>query len=265
MSNSRLTVRELNGFYGTRQVLHNVSLNVKQHECLAIVGESGAGKTTLAQCLVGLNKSWNGEVLLDEAILAADMHARELNQLRRIQYIFQNPYLSLNPRKTIREIVAEPLRHFFGSKGSDSDQEVLRVLEDVSLGASYLDRYPDQLSGGERQRVAIARALIVKPEILVCDEITSALDVSVQAVIVELLRRLQAEHNLSLIFITHNLALVRSIAQRCIVLSNGIVVESGPVSDILERPTHPYTVGLIADMPALPEPAVRPATVFEVP
>jgi peptide/nickel transport system ATP-binding protein len=250
---SRLEVTDLVARYGDKQVLHGVSLSVNAQECVAVVGESGAGKTTLAQCVVGLNRQWTGSVRLDGAELKPDMRARELEHLRRVQYIFQNPYLSLNPRKTIGEIVDEPLRHFFKTSRVDAQAEVLRVLSDVSLGPDYLDRYPDQLSGGERQRVAIARALVVGPEVLVCDEITSALDVSVQAVIIELLRRLQVERKLSLIFITHNLALVRSIAQRCVVLSNGIVVESGSVEQVLERPTHPYTIGLIADMPLLPE------------
>jgi peptide/nickel transport system ATP-binding protein len=125
------------------------------------------------------------------------------------------------------------------------------VLGEVSLGADFVDRYPDQLSGGERQRVAIARALVVEPTLLVCDEVTSALDVSVQAVIVELLRRLQTERQLTMLFITHNLALVRSIAQRAVVLCDGRVVESGPVEDIMEHPEDPYTVRLITDVPKL--------------
>jgi len=249
---SRLAVRDLCAFYGERQVLSGVDLEVRQKQCVAVVGESGAGKTTLAQCIAGLNRNWSGEISLDGRPLDPDVKARDREVLRRVQYIFQNPYLSLNPRKTIDQIIREPLQHFFRLPRADADAEVLRVIEDVSLSASYLDRYPDQLSGGERQRVAIARALVVKPEVLVCDEVTSALDVSVQAVIVELLRRLQTEHELSMIFITHNLALVRSIAQACIVLSEGRVVEAGAVADILERPSHPYTVRLIADMPLMP-------------
>jgi peptide/nickel transport system ATP-binding protein len=218
---------------------------------VAIVGESGAGKTTLAQCIVGLQRNWTGEVSLDGESLATEAQHRQRDVLRRVQYVFQNPYLSLNPRKTIAQIVGEPLRHFFSLRGAQADERVASALDDVSLGGEYLERYPDQLSGGERQRVAIARALIVEPEVLVCDEITSALDVSVQAVIVELLRRLQLEHHLSMIFITHNLALVRSVAQACVVLSEGRVVESGNVDDVLDRPTHPYTAQLISDIPML--------------
>lgn len=255
----RLVVTGLSAFYGERQALHDVELDVRAQESVAVVGESGAGKTTLAQCVVGLNGKWRGSIALDGQPLATNMRSRDRDQLRRVQYVFQNPYLSLNPRKTVRQIVREPLQHFFKLPRADAEAEVLRALDDVSLGASYASRYPDQLSGGERQRVAIARALVVQPEVLVCDEVTSALDVSVQAVIVELLRRLQAERRLSMIFITHNLALVRSIAQRCVVLSQGRVVETGSVADILERPVHPYTAQLIADMPVPPAAVVDQA------
>jgi peptide/nickel transport system ATP-binding protein len=248
---SRLVVRNLCASYGRTQVLTDVSFEVHREQCVAIVGESGAGKTTLAQCIVGLQRNWTGEVSLDGESLATEAQHRQRDVLRRVQYVFQNPYLSLNPRKTIAQIVGEPLRHFFSLRGAQADERVASALDDVSLGGEYLERYPDQLSGGERQRVAIARALIVEPEVLVCDEITSALDVSVQAVIVELLRRLQLEHHLSMIFITHNLALVRSVAQACVVLSEGRVVESGNVDDVLDRPTHPYTAQLISDIPML--------------
>ena len=248
----KLAVRDLCGFYGEREVLSSVNLEIRQQQCLAVVGESGAGKTTLAQCIAGLNHNWTGQVSLDGKVLKPDPRARDLDLLRRIQYIFQNPYVALNPRKTIGQIVSKPVRHFFQLSRADADQEVLSVLEDVSLGPDYLNRYPDELSGGERQRVAIARALVAKPELLICDEVTSSLDVSVQAAIVEMLRRLQVEHDLSMIFITHNLALMRSIAQKCIVLSEGRVVEAGTVTDILERPTDPYTIRLISDMPAMP-------------
>ena len=248
----RLAVSGLCAYYGRRQALAGIDLDVQAQETIAIVGESGAGKTTLAHCIAGLNRSWTGTVALDGEALRPDMGDRDRDQLRRVQYVFQNPYLSLNPRKTIGQIVGEPLRHFFRPARAEADAAVREVLGEVSLGEGYLGRYPDQLSGGERQRVAIARALVVRPEVLVCDEVTSALDVSVQAVIVELLRRLQRERQLSMIFITHNLALVRSIAQRCVVLSQGRVVEAGPVTDILERPASPYTAQLIADMPVPP-------------
>jgi len=168
-----------------------------------------------------------------------------------VQYIFQNPYTSLNPRKTIGQIVAQPLEQYLRLGYRERSQRTARALADVSLSAGFLSRYPDELSGGERQRVAIARALVVEPDLLVCDEVTSALDVSVQAVIVELLRGLQSEHRIAMIFITHNLALVRSIAQSVVVLRDGAVVESGPVGQVLDRPADPYTARLMQDVPKL--------------
>lgn len=257
-TSARLIVRDLHGFYGHREVLHGVDLDVEPKECVAVVGESGAGKTTLAQCIAGLNGTWSGSITLDGTALDPDVHQRDRDLLRRVQYVFQNPYLALNPRKTVRQIVREPFVHFFAPTRAEVDVEVERVLDQVAIPPAYLDRYPDQLSGGQRQRVAIARAVIVRPEVLICDEITSALDVSVQAVIIEMLRQLQADHDLSLVFITHNLALVRSVAQRAVVLSDGRIVEQGTVDQILENPRDPYTQRLIGDMPKLAAAAPRP-------
>jgi peptide/nickel transport system ATP-binding protein len=246
-----LSARGVSARYGPVPVLSGVDLDVPAQSCLAVVGESGSGKTTLARCIVGLHKDWTGEIAFAGQPLARSARQRPRDTLKRVQYIFQNPYTSLNPRKTIGQIVAQPLEQFGRLSHRERTARVDAVLADVSLGSGYADRYPDQLSGGERQRVAIARALVVEPELLVCDEVTSALDVSVQAVIVELLRRLQHERQLSMIFITHNLALVRNIAQSAIVLSQGSVVEAGPVEQILEHPTDPYTVRLIQDVPRL--------------
>jgi peptide/nickel transport system ATP-binding protein len=171
--------------------------------------------------------------------------------LQQIQCVFQNPYTSLHPRKTVGQIVAEPLRRFGHLPRSEQAGRVVSALEDVSLGAAFLSRYPDQLSGGERQRVAIARALVAEPALLVCDEITSALDVSVQAVIIELLRGIQAQRHLAMLFITHNLALVRSVAQFAVVLRQGKVAEAGPAGQVLARPSSRYTARLLADVPKL--------------
>jgi peptide/nickel transport system ATP-binding protein len=171
--------------------------------------------------------------------------------LKRIQYVFQDPYTALNPRKTVGQLIAQPIGHFYELTRAEADARTVKVLEDVSLSADFLNRYPDQLSGGERQRAAIARALAAEPDLLVCDEVSSALDVSVQATIIELLRRLQAEHRLAMLFITHNLALVRGIAQSVIVLSQGRVVEEGPVEEVFGRPRDPYTVRLMSDAPRL--------------
>ena len=177
--------------------------------------------------------------------------ARTREARQAIQYVFQNPYGSLNPRKTIGQIVRQPLGVFGAATGAEADARVTEMLERVSLAESYLDRYPDQLSGGERQRVAIARALVVSPSVLVCDEVTSALDVSVQAAIVELLAELQRELGLAMLFVTHNLPLVRSIAQRVAVMSSGRIVELGTVEHVLQAPSDDYTQRLLADTPSL--------------
>jgi peptide/nickel transport system ATP-binding protein len=250
---SLLKVRSLDASYGHEPVLFNVDLDVQRESCLAIVGESGSGKTTLARCIVGLHSNWTGEVTFRGNPLARGARDRQKELLKQVQYIFQNPYTSLNPRKTIGQILSEPLDHFFRIPADGRRARVFRVLEDVSLAPDFVGRYPDQLSGGERQRVAIARAIIVEPDLLLCDEVTSALDVSVQALTVEVLRRLQSDRRLTVVFITHNLALVRSIAQTAVVLCNGRVVEMGPVEQVLEHPKDPYTVRLIEDVPKLAE------------
>jgi peptide/nickel transport system ATP-binding protein len=168
-----------------------------------------------------------------------------------IQYIFQNPYGSLNPRRTIGQIVGQPVQLFGTASGREADKLVGEMLERVSLTAAYAERYPDQLSGGERQRVAIARALVCQPAVLVCDEVTSALDVSVQAAIVDLLAELQRDLGLSMLFVTHNLPLVRSIAQRVAVMNHGRIVELGSVDKVLLDPKDDYTKALLADTPSL--------------
>ena len=248
-----LKLRDIDASYGRQRVLYDVDLDVYPESCTAIVGESGSGKTTLARCIVGLHPSWTGDMTFEGKPLANGARHRQKGLLKQIQYIFQNPYTSLNPRKTINQILSEPLEHFFRFPADERRARVARVLDDVSLGSDFLGRYPSQLSGGERQRVAIARAIIVEPDLLVCDEVTSALDVSVQAATVEVLRRLQHERKLAMLFITHNLALVRSIAQTAVVLCEGRIVEIGSVEQVLEHPKDPYTVRLIEDVPKLAE------------
>jgi peptide/nickel transport system ATP-binding protein len=237
--------------YGRTEVLHSVSLSLAPHECLALVGESGSGKTTVARAIAGLHRNWTGAISLGGAELRRAARQRSGEERRRIQYIFQNPYGSLNPRQTIGQIVGQPLKIFGTASGQEADRRIAQMLERVSLTAGYARRYPDQLSGGERQRVAIARALVCDPTVLICDEVTSALDVSVQAAIVELLGSLQRDLGLAMLFITHNLPLVRSIAQGVVVMSQGSIVERGDVGQVLTDPREPYTRQLLADTPSL--------------
>jgi peptide/nickel transport system ATP-binding protein len=246
-----LSVRGVAASYGSTQVLAGVGFDVPPRACVAIVGESGSGKTTLARCVAGLHRNWTGEIAFQGTPLARGARQRDQDQLRRVQYIFQNPYTSLNPRKTIGQIIDQQLRQFGDLSRRDRSARVAEVLKDVSLSPDLTSSYPDQLSGGERQRVAIARALAVQPDLLICDEVTSSLDVSVQAIIIELLRRIQAERHLAMIFITHNLALVRSIAQSVVVLHEGTVAEAGLAGQVLEHPATPYTQRLVEDVPKL--------------
>jgi peptide/nickel transport system ATP-binding protein len=246
-----LTITDVSVSYTTKRVLRDISLDVGARKSVAIVGTSGSGKTTLARCVVGLHKDWTGTITFDGKELPPGVRGRTRDQLRKIQFVAQNPYGSLNPRQTIGQIIGEPLAHFTKLPGKEHDKRVADALTSVALRESFAARYPDELSGGERQRVALARALVVDPELLVCDEITSALDVSVQAAIVELLLRLQAERGLALLFITHNLPLVRSIADDVTVISAGEICERGPVAQVLTAPSNSYTRQLLADVPSI--------------
>jgi peptide/nickel transport system ATP-binding protein len=233
-----------------RQVLFDVSLRVEPGQCLALVGESGSGKTSLARAVAGLGENAEGQLRYAGQPLSLAARQREARLRHQIQYIFQNPYRALNPRQTVLQTLSGPLEHFFGIKGAEARQRVEAVLQRVSLPASVADAYPHGLSGGERQRVAIARALICEPRLLICDEITSALDVSVQASILALLRQLQDE-GLTLLFVTHDLGVVRAIADQVLVLKQGRVVEQGAVDGVLDQPQAGYTRTLLEHSPTL--------------
>ena len=248
---AQLSIRDVSASHGDRQVLRQVSFDIRRGECVALVGESGSGKTTLSRAIVGLHTAWSGEIYLGGDRLAARARDRTDAQRRKAQYVFQSPYNSLNPRRTIADIIKAPLEHFLGLRGSAATQRAQDTLERVALTSTALWRYPDELSGGERQRVAIARALAAEPEILVCDEVTSALDASVQAAIVQLLEDLRTQEGLAILFVTHNIALVRTVAHRVVVLENGQLVEKGASDDVLRTPSHPYTQRLIQDTPSL--------------
>jgi peptide/nickel transport system ATP-binding protein len=246
-----LSVDGLNVFYGRKQVVHDVTFGLAKGEVVALVGESGSGKTTISRSVGGLHKDWTGTIAFEGRELATSARKRSAEDRRRMQYIFQNPYLSLNPRLTIEQIIRRPMELFGLAKGKEATDRVVELMGQVALGSQMLHYQASRLSGGERQRVAIARALAAEPDVMICDEITSALDVSVQGSIVELLEGLRQERGISMLFVTHNLALVRSIAARVEILQEGRVVEAGPVVTVMETPQEEYTRKLLSNSPRI--------------
>jgi peptide/nickel transport system ATP-binding protein len=230
--------------------VRGLTLAIERGETLALVGESGSGKSTVARAISGLLPPGGGHILYKGERIAARLRQRPRALRRAIQYIFQNPDASLNPRMRVGAILARPLEVFFEARGAELRGRIARALQDVRLDESYAERYPDQLSGGERQRVAIARAVVAEPELLLCDEVLSALDVSVQANILELLKRLRAEHQLSMLFISHDLAVVREVADRIAVLFRGELCQIGPAAQVFQAPMHPYTHALLMAVPS---------------
>jgi peptide/nickel transport system ATP-binding protein len=256
-----LVVSSLSAVYrssaGDTAAVESVSFNIRPSEAVALVGESGSGKTTIARCIAGLHVDGSGEMTFDGELLpwGAKIRPRELR--RRIQIVFQNPYDSLNPRQPIQQQVARPARLLRGLSRSEANQEALAMLGHVRLPVKIVDRYPNELSGGERQRVAIARALVAQPSLLVCDEITSALDVSVQGAVLDLLADLQAQFGLALLVISHDLGVVASVADRVIVLHGGRVREQAPTRELLHTPQDEYTRMLLETAPRLSYPELE--------
>jgi peptide/nickel transport system ATP-binding protein len=241
---------------GKRPAVDDVSFAIEQGRCVALVGESGSGKTTVGRCIAGLHVPSNGSIVFDGAPLAGAAGSRPLEPRRRIQIVFQNPFESLNPRHRVGSSIERPLRVLRRLSRTAAETEVGELLERVRLPKRLGDRFPSELSGGERQRVAIARALAAKPDLLICDEVTSALDVSVQAAVLELLQELQRELQLSMLFITHNLGVVACIADFVLVMDDGALCETGSVAKVLTAPSHEYTRRLLSAAPRLPEAAV---------
>jgi peptide/nickel transport system ATP-binding protein len=230
-----------------------VRFAVDRGACVALVGESGSGKTTIARAIAGLHEISGGRILLDGKELPSLARQRTVAQRRAIQLISQNPSDALNPRRTIRDAIERPARQLRKLNKAATAAEVNGLLEQVRLPARLASRYPAELSGGERQRAAIARALAAQPEVLLCDEVTSALDVSVQAAVLDVLNELRRELGVSVLFITHDLGLVAVIADQTLVLDRGNICERGSTSTVLRAPQHEYTRTLLASAPSVRE------------
>lgn len=233
------------------RAVDGVTLNIPRGGTLAVVGESGSGKSTLARCVAGLLRPHRGDLLFENMVLEPAVQNRTRTQQRAVQFIFQNPDAALNPHWTVESIIGRPLTLYGIAHGNALRERVIGLLESVKLGERYLDRYPHEMSGGEKQRVSIARAFAAEPRLVICDEPTSALDISVQAAILNQLRDLQAQHGTSYLFISHDLGVVRHIANRVAIMRQGRIVESGTPAEVFDAPQHPYTQALIAAIPTL--------------
>ena len=247
-----LSVRNVDASYsGVVKVLDNVTAGLPRGRTVAVVGESGSGKSTLARVITGLLPPSRGEILFNGKPLSRALNERDKDTLRRIQMIYQSADTSLNPRQTIRDIIGRPLEFYQGVQGAARDRRVAELLDSIEMDESYIDRLPTELSGGQKQRISIARALAAEPDIIICDEVTSALDQIVQEEILTLLMRLQKDTNVSYLFITHDIATVRAIADEIVVMHQGKVVQQGPKSQVLNPPHPAYTELLLSSVPQM--------------
>ncbi|MBW2061139.1 MAG: ATP-binding cassette domain-containing protein [Deltaproteobacteria bacterium] len=257
--NFKVKASAFRGGQETLTAVNRVSLAIQPGECLGLVGESGCGKSTLARLIVRLERPSSGKIIFDGQDLSHMTHQEEMKFRRRVQMIFQDPYSSLNPRKTIGSIIGESWRiHGLGNR-RQRREKVLELMQEVGLRPEYYGRYPHEFSGGQRQRVGIARALSLSPDLIVADEPVSALDVSIQAQVVNLLKDLQDRFNLTYVFIAHNLSLVRHVSDRIAVMYLGRLVEVIPRERFGQVQHHPYTLALLASEP-VPKPGARKKT-----
>ncbi|MGP2494439.1 ABC transporter ATP-binding protein [Mesorhizobium sp. PUT5] len=244
-----LMIAGLDAHYGDFQVLTSIDLEVGRGETVALVGESGSGKSTLGRVIVGLKELSSGQVIYDGKPLPGTLRRRSLETLKQIQIIYQSADTALNPRQTVRKIIGRPLTLYQGLRGARREERVRELLNLVELNETHIDRTPGQLSGGQKQRIAIARALAADPRLIVCDEITSALDKVVQAEVLRMLMRLQYRLGVSYLFITHDIEVVRAIAERVVVMQNGQIVEWGAKDQVLAQPHAAYTRKLLESVP----------------
>jgi peptide/nickel transport system ATP-binding protein len=238
-------------YTGAANVLENIDLTIRSGRTVALVGESGSGKSTLARVITGLLPPVQGRIVFNGEVLSPALKSRKREDLRRLQMIYQMPDTALNPRQKIRKIIGRPLQFYFGYNRQRQAQRIQELLEQIELPAEYIDRYPTELSGGEKQRISIARALAAEPDLIICDEVTSALDQLVAEEILKLLLELQRKLHVSYLFITHDLATVKAISDEIVVMLNGCIVEKGPKKEILKPPHHEYTDLLLSSVPEM--------------
>jgi peptide/nickel transport system ATP-binding protein len=247
-----LAVEEVTASYnGVDNVLEDINLKVRRGRTMALVGESGSGKSTLARVVTGLLPPTRGRVVFKGNALPAALKSRKREDLQRLQMIYQMPDTALNPRQKIRKIIGRPLQFYFQYNRKQQETRTRELLEHIELPADYIDRYPTELSGGEKQRVCIARALAAEPDLIICDEVTSALDQLVAEGILKLLLSLQRKLQVSYLFITHDLATVKAISDEIIVMLDGRIVEKGSRQKVLAPPHHAYTDRLLSSVPEM--------------
>lgn len=246
-----LSVRQVTAGYGNVVAVSGVTFHVDRGETLAIVGESGSGKSSLARSIVGLLPPRDGQIGFKGEALTGRLQGRSKEQMRRLQIVYQSPDVALNPSHTVREIIGRPIKYFFNTKASDVESRVIELLKEVELDSRFIDRRPYELSGGQKQRVCIARALAAEPDLIVCDEVTSALDPLVAAEVLDMLRRLREERGVAYLFITHDLESVKKVADRVAIMYRGEIIKIGRTADVFSPPYHPYTETLVSSIPEM--------------